>query len=118
MPDKSTKGERKDWSAFIDNVYYVLVAVGGGILALVAIRFGLAQIGFTAAGVAANSMAALVQSVVYGGAVAATSIFAVLQSIGAVGLNLRAGFFVFMVGACLTLWFMYWLRTVAYGVTT
>ena len=112
MPDKSTKGEGKDWSAFKDNVCCVFVALVGGILALVGIRFGLAQIGFTAAGVAANSMAALVQSVVYGGAVAATSIFAVLQSIGAVGLSSRAGLFVFMAGACLALWFMYWLRTV------
>lgn len=35
--DKSIKGERKDWFVFIDNVYYVLVVVGGGILVLVVI---------------------------------------------------------------------------------
>ena len=79
----------------------------GGLSALAVIRFGLAQIGFTAAGVAANSIAALVQSVFYGGAVAATSIFAVLQSIGAAGLSTSAGLVVFMVGAGVALWFMY-----------
>ena len=85
----------------------MLFAAAGGILALAVFQFGLAPIGFTAAGVAANSIAALVQSVVYGGAVAATSIFAVLQSIGAVGLSTKAGLVVFMAGACFALWFLY-----------
>lgn len=103
MPDKSTKDEINKWT-FKD---YMLVAVMGGIFALAVTRFGLAQIGFTAAGVAANSFAALIQSVVYGGAVAGTSVFAVLQSIGAAGLSTRAGFAVFMAGAGFALWFLY-----------
>ena len=71
---------------------YATVAVVGSVIALAASRFGLTWIGFTVGGVAANSIAALVQSVVYGGAVAATSIFAALQSAGAAGLSTRAGF--------------------------
>ena len=103
MQDKSTKGEGNEWSSK-DNA---TVAAVGGILALAVTRFGLAQIGFTAAGVAANSIAALVQSVVYGGAVAATSVFALLQGIGAAGLSTRAGLIIFMAGAGFALWFMY-----------
>lgn len=87
--------------------FYVTVAVVGGIIALAASRFGLARIGFTVGGVAANSIAAVVQSVVYGGAVAATSIFAALQSAGAAGLGTRAGLFIFIAGAGLALWIMY-----------
>ena len=84
----------------------MIVAVVGGIFALALTKVGLLQIGFTTAGVAANSIAALVQSVVYGGAVAASSIFAVLQSIGAAGLCTRAGLVVFMAGAGVALWLM------------
>ena len=105
-PGKSTKGEKNDWS-LKHYVLVMLIAAVGGVVALALTRFGLARIGFTAAGVAANSIAALVQSVVYGGAVAASSIFAVLQSIGAAGLSTRSGFVVFMAGACFALWFMY-----------
>ena len=103
---KSTNGEGNGWS-FKDYIWFLLVAVFGGFVALAAIRLGLAQIGFTVVGVAANSIAALIQSVVYGGAVAATSIFAVLQSIGAAGLSTRAGFLIFMAGAVYALWVFY-----------
>lgn len=105
---KSTNGEDNGWS-FKDYILFLLVSVFGGFIALTAFRLGLAQIGFTAAGVAANSMAALIQSVVYGGAVGATSIFAVLQSIGAAGsgLSTRAGLVIFMAGAVYALWFFY-----------
>ena len=105
-PGKSTKGEKNDWS-LKHRVLIMLIAALGGVAALALTRFGLARIGFTAAGVAANSIAALVQSVVYGGAVAASSIFAVLQSIGAAGLSTRSGLVVFMAGACFVLWFIY-----------
>ncbi|CUA70982.1 hypothetical protein RSOLAG22IIIB_09260 [Rhizoctonia solani] len=42
-------------------------------------------LGFTASGVAANSIAAAIQSIYYGGFVPAGSLFAILQSIGATG---------------------------------
>lgn len=103
---KSTNGEDNGWS-FKDYIWFLLVAVFGGFVALTAFRLVLAQIGFTVVGVAANSMAALIQSVVYGGAVGATSIFAVLQSIGAAGLSTRAGLVIFMAGAVYALWFFY-----------
>ena len=86
MPDKDTNAEGNEWS-FKDCILYLLVAVSGSLVALAAFRLGLAQIGFTAAGVAAN----LIAAVVYGGAVAATSTLAVLLSIGAAGLRTRAG---------------------------
>ena len=103
---ESTNGEGNGWS-FKDYILFLLGAVFGGFIALAAFRLVLAQIGFTAAGVAANSMAALIQSAVYGGAVGATSIFAVLQSIGAAGLSTRAGLVIFMAGAVYALWFFY-----------
>lgn len=43
--------------------------------------------GFTSAGVASGSVAAGVQSAIYGGTVGTGSIFAILQSVGAVGLG-------------------------------
>lgn len=61
----------------------------GGIAALVATPFVLSWMGFTAAGVAAGSIAASIQSFMYGGAVGSTSIFAVFQSIGAVGMSTK-----------------------------
>ncbi|CAE6371103.1 unnamed protein product [Rhizoctonia solani] len=47
-------------------------------------------IGFTASGVAAGSLAAAIQSAVYGAAVPAGSLFAIMQSIGATGVFLPA----------------------------
>ena len=63
-------------------------AVGiGGILALVGlVTYGLPVIGFTAAGVAAGSLAASIMSL-YGGAVGAGSVVAILQSVAAAGLG-------------------------------
>ena len=63
-------------------------AVGiGGILALVGlVTYGLPVIGFTAAGVAAGSLAASIMGL-YGGAVGAGSVVAVLQSVAAAGLG-------------------------------
>ena len=103
---KSTNGEDNGWS-FKDYIWFLLVAVFGGFVALAAFRLGLAQIGFTAAGVVVNVIAALIRFAVYGGAVGATSIFAVLQSIGAAGLSTRAGFVIFMAVAVYALWVFY-----------
>ncbi|KAH7337603.1 hypothetical protein B0J17DRAFT_432122 [Rhizoctonia solani] len=47
-------------------------------------------LGFTASGVAAGSIAAAIQSAVYGAAVPAGSLFAIMQSIGATGVLLPA----------------------------
>ncbi|EUC53487.1 interferon-induced 6-16 family protein [Rhizoctonia solani AG-3 Rhs1AP] len=47
-------------------------------------------LGFGAGGVAAGSLAALIQSAIYGAAVPAGSLFALLQSIGATGVLLPA----------------------------
>ena len=46
------------------------------------------QSGFTAGGVAAGSIAASAQSILYGGAVASSSVFAVLQSAEAASVGL------------------------------
>ncbi|KAG9091532.1 hypothetical protein FRC06_000525 [Ceratobasidium sp. 370] len=55
------------------------VAVGGAVFVIPPL------LGFTAAGVAAGSIAAGLQSALYGGAVSAGSWFAVMQSVGATG---------------------------------
>ncbi|XP_063882632.1 uncharacterized protein LOC135112272 [Scylla paramamosain] len=70
-------------------------AVGGlvGVGAVVAAPFALAAAGFTSAGIAAGSLAASMMSsaaIANGGAIAAGSTVAVLQSIGAVGIPLAA----------------------------
>ncbi|XP_020915337.2 glycine-rich protein 1 [Exaiptasia diaphana] len=63
------------------------VGIIAGGAAVVAAPLALGAVGFTAGGVAAGSLAAGVQSAVYGGAVASGSVFAVLQSAGAAGLG-------------------------------
>lgn len=60
----------------------VAVAVGAAI-AGAALKFALALVGFTQAGVAAGSLAATAQSAFYGGLVPAGGAFALLQSWGA-----------------------------------
>ncbi|KAF8721204.1 hypothetical protein RHS02_08936, partial [Rhizoctonia solani] len=47
-------------------------------------------LGFTASGIAAGSLAAAIQSVFYGAAVPAGSLFSIMQSIGAIGVFLPA----------------------------
>ena len=77
--------ENKDW-CFGDYAFGIAVGVG----AVAATPFVLSAAGFTAGGVAASSLAAGVQSAVYGGAVGSTSIFAALQSAGAAGMGVVA----------------------------
>ncbi|KAG8731600.1 hypothetical protein FRC11_003386, partial [Ceratobasidium sp. 423] len=60
-----------------------LVVTGGVLIAT-------PLLGFTASGVAAGSIAAAIQSAVYGAAVPAGSLFAIMQSIGATGVLLPA----------------------------
>ncbi|CAE6528795.1 unnamed protein product [Rhizoctonia solani] len=60
-----------------------LVVTGGVLIAT-------PLLGFTASGVAAGSLAALIQSAIYGAAVPAGSLFAIMQSIGATGVLLPA----------------------------
>ena len=59
---------------------------------MVAAPFALSAAGFTAAGVAAGSAAAAVQSTVYGASVGSGTVFAVLQSAGAAGIGGAAKF--------------------------
>ena len=54
---------------------------------MAAAPFALGAVGFTAAGVAAGSAAAAVQSTVYGATVGSGTVFAVLQSAGAAGIG-------------------------------
>lgn len=66
---------------------YVGVGVATGLAAAAAAPLVLGAVGFTTAGVAAGSIAASVQSAVYGGSVASGSAFALLQSAGAAGIG-------------------------------
>jgi len=59
----------------------VLIALGVAVIAPPLVLALLGGIGFTAGGVAAGSLAAAIQSAVYGGAVGAGSLFALCQSI-------------------------------------
>ena len=72
----------------------------GAVTAVVVFPFALAAAGFTAAGITVGSLAAGMMSL-YGGAVAAGSIVAVLQSIGAAGMGSVATAIVSYVGALL-----------------
>ena len=67
----------------------VLALIASGIT--YAITTALSAIGFTAVGPAAGSIAAWAQAVVYGGAVPAGGLFAILQSIGMGGALGSAG---------------------------
>ncbi len=104
MPDKksdqSKTGEESTWGL----KEYVKIALGG-VATIVAVKLGIHAIGFTATGVAARSIAAVIQSVVYGGAVASTSIFAVLQSVGAAGMGGKATLFLFLAGAAVAVYY-------------
>ena len=83
---------------------YTAAALVGGTAAVVAAPFVLTAAGFTIGGVAAGSFAAGVQSAVYGGTVASTSVFAGLQSAGAAGLGTSAASAVFAGGAGIAAW--------------
>ena len=60
--------------------------------------------GFTSAGVGACSVAAAVQSTVYGGYVASGSAFALAQSAGAAGIGIKGAAALFSAGAAGTLY--------------
>jgi len=66
-------------------------------------------VGFTAASVAGGSAAASIQSVVYGGTVASSSVFAALQSAGAAGLGTKAVVSVFSAGLGAATWIKSWV---------
>ncbi|KAI8921086.1 hypothetical protein DFJ77DRAFT_448476 [Powellomyces hirtus] len=75
----------------------------GGLVALIIVLAMVACLGFGGGGVVAGSVAAGVQSVCYGGAVAAGSLFSLCQSIGAAGLGCWPATICFVVGGIL-LW--------------
>ena len=66
-----------------------------GVSAVVAVPLLLSGAGFTTVGVAAGSVAAFVQSFFYGGVVGSASIFATLQSAGALGISWLAKLSIF-----------------------
>ncbi|XP_078351394.1 uncharacterized protein LOC144636134 isoform X2 [Oculina patagonica] len=70
-----------------DLLRHAAVGIAAGTAAVVAAPLVLGAVGFTAGGVAAGSIAASVQSAVYGGSVASGSAFALLQSAGAAGIG-------------------------------
>ena len=100
ISDKTKNGQEDEW-CFKD---YATVGIVGGTVAVAAAPFALTWLGFTAAGVAAGSVAAGIQSVVYGGTVASSSAFAALQSAGAAGLGAKAAVSVFSAGVGAATW--------------
>ena len=82
ITDEETKLKEEEW-CWTD----LKVAVVAGVTDVLAVPLLLRGAGFTTVGVAAGSMAAFVQSFFYGGVVGSTSIFAALQSAGALGIG-------------------------------
>ena len=105
ISDNSKNGQGDEWCV----KDYATVGVVGGTLALAATPFALTWMGFTAAGVAAGSTAAYIQSAVYGGTVASSSAFAALQSAGAAGLGTKAAVSVFAAGLGAATWIKSWV---------
>ena len=93
--DKGTSDEGDGWCW----KEYATVGVVGGTAFVAAAPWLISAAGFTAVGVAANSVAAGIQSAVYGGAVTSTSAFAAFQSAGAAGMSVAAKFGLFSAGA-------------------
>ena len=105
ISDKSSNGQGDEWCL----KDYATAGVVGGLLSLAAAPFVLTWMGFTAAGVAAGSIAAGIQSAVYGGAVTSSSVFAALQSAGAAGLGTKAIVSVFSAGLAAATWIKSWV---------
>ena len=103
--DKTRNGQGDDW-CYKD---YATVGIVGGAAAIAAAPFALTWLGFTAGGVAAGSIAAGIQLVVYGGTVASSSAFAALQSAGAAGLGTKAAVSVFSAGGGAATWIKSWV---------
>jgi len=111
ISDKSKKGHGDEW-CFKD---YAKAGLVGGTLALAVTPFALPWIGFTAGGVAAGSAAASIQSVVYGGTVTSSSVFAALQSAGAAGMGAKVTVSVFSTGAAAATWIKSWVAPCGEG---
>ncbi|XP_055449006.1 interferon alpha-inducible protein 27-like protein 2A [Psammomys obesus] len=82
----------------------MLGAVIGGVLALTAAPVALSAMGFTGAGIAASSIAAKMMSasaIANGGGVAAGSLVATFQSVGAAGLSTSSNIILGTAGAIL-----------------
>jgi Interferon-induced 6-16 family len=76
------------WS-FLHRCFSFKTAIGYGLVAVSLAFFAIPILGWTSAGVAAGSVAAAVQSTVYGGATC--GLFSVLQSLGATGAWMTCG---------------------------
>lgn len=68
--------------------------------------------GFTKLGVSAASLAAAIQSKIYGGIIAKTAIFAKLQSLGALGIYDPTLLSFLLLTGC-GIYFYYWFRNTA-----
>lgn len=80
------------------------VAVLGGAMTVAAVPPVLSAVGFTSTGIAASSLAAKMMSlsaIANGGGVAAGSLVATLQSVGAAGLSMSSKFLVGSAGSAL-----------------
>jgi uncharacterized protein involved in cysteine biosynthesis len=86
------------WPGILQQLPRVVLFVVAGVLLIFLVLSIVAACGFSAAGVVAGSLAAMIQSVCYGAAIPARSLFAICQSIGAAGLRCWPLTLIFLVG--------------------
>ncbi|XP_045427904.1 interferon alpha-inducible protein 27-like protein 1 [Pipistrellus kuhlii] len=107
-PWNNSKRQSKDKkSNFASTAGKVGLAVLGGVVAVGAVPVVLGAIGFTSTGIAASSIAANMMSsaaIANGGGVAAGSLVATLQSVGAAGLSLSSKILLGATGSSIGAW--------------
>uniref|UniRef100_A0A2I3HP82 Interferon alpha inducible protein 27 like 1 n=1 Tax=Nomascus leucogenys TaxID=61853 RepID=A0A2I3HP82_NOMLE len=84
-----------------------VAAVVGGVVAMGTVPVALGAMGFTSVGIAASSIAAKMMStaaIANGGGVAAGSLVAILQSVGAAGCSVTSKVILGFAGAALGAW--------------
>ncbi|XP_054386437.1 interferon alpha-inducible protein 27-like protein 1 isoform X1 [Pongo abelii] len=84
-----------------------VAAVVGGVVAVGTVPVALGAMGFTSVGIAASSLAAKMMStaaIANGGGVAAGSLVAILQSVGAAGLSVTSKVILGFAGTALGAW--------------
>jgi hypothetical protein len=91
------------WLAILYKLPYIALYIVAGIVAVFIVLLAISACGFSSAGVVAGSLASLIQSMCHGGAVAAGSLFATCQSIGAAGPSCWLITLIFLIGGGLAL---------------